>query len=453
MKFVQIILFFLVSSGFLTAQTSPVDEKILNEASAIFNRTWDQVWPELNYQADPTIIVLPPYIAAYNLPCKHAAWEKKEGYSITQEDPWGLKKEQMNPQFQIEGKLAFVFQVKVNPYQHPLFALVHEKFHSFQFDHFKQGALLKGYPDLFNLDNLALMQIEDKILADWNRTQDPQLIQDWALLNSYRSLFLQKDSLNWEDTQEKMEGLADYVAQGVLPKSAPPNILLSPQAPPSAYVEHAMKWRYYGVGSTLGHMLDSLKVNGWKKRVAEGTSTLREEIDHAVLLDPSLYSVILERYQYEDVKKRIAISIDSYRSKLDQIASAYAKEQGITIQLESPPKTASGGDSQGIFFTHDGTIVTVSDRSQTISDDSTWQMNTNLLPAIYMKNRIKEFKEDENLVVYIDGQPLLVKELLSANKGVIFHSINWKGKYTEFKSTRHGELVTSNGVLEVHLAT
>lgn len=453
MKFLQIILFCLVSSGFLTAQTSPVDEKILTEASAIFNRTWGHVWPDLQYQSQPTIIVLSSYIAAYNLSSKHPAWEQKEGYALTQEDPWGLKKEQMNPQFQIEGSQAFVFQVKVNPYQHPLFALVHEKFHSFQFEHFKQGALLNGYPDLFNLDNLALMQIEDKILAEWNQTHNPELIQDWALLNSYRSLYLQNDSLNWEDTQEKMEGLADYVAQGVLPNSASPNILLSPKAPPSAFVEHAMKWRYYGVGSTLGHMLDTLHVDGWKTRIAEGTTTLREEVDHVIPIDPTQMSMILEKYQYNEVKKRIAVSIDSYRAKLEQIASAYAKESGVTIQLEAPPKTASGGDSQGIFFTHDGTIVTVSDRSQTISDDSTWQMNTHLIPAIYMKKRVKEFKEDENLVVYVDDQPLLVKDLLSSSKGVIFHTINWKGKYTEFKSTRNGELVTSNGVLEVHLAT
>lgn len=431
-----------------------------------------RVWPGYDLTSAPIVLTFDTgHTYAFNLQKGNSQWNtlklNQQEVLYSEEDQWGVNEVSMNPEFPIDNQSAFVFSLQdvQNDPVMPFFTLIHERFHTYQFNHFSQEEGRGSYQDHLNPENLALMQLEELILADFLKTiNQPETAQnhlkDFVAVHKTRVALLQPSSVVWERHQQRMEGLADYVSTKALdefplfPISGKQHLQNTLQS----FVEddnvsdRAIKWRHYAVGATLGYALDFMQAADWKTQVEQGMAldSVLERI--SIVSNEDLNTRIAhvkEKYHFETILTQVSTNLNAYQTHLNGVLKDFAEQKGISIVVHKPSGTeiSGGGSDLHKYYLADGTTLSLENSSISVTSDNQWRVSLNNMPFMLQGDDGKqEFKVEDGLQINLDEENYEMQELIKNNIEKQFTTIAWEGQKSSFGSHGHpGTLRVNDG--------
>lgn len=438
-----------------------------------------KVWPNFDMSQKPVFITYGNgHIYAFNFKPKEGEWKSSrfEDMDIlyTDKDLWGITTSPMQFNFEIENQEAFVFRLDMmpNPQFLPFFVMVHERFHVYQMGHFasEKHIGVGQYTESENPKNLALMQVEEKILLNFlkalvenKRNEAMTHLKTYLAVSKIRRNLLSGESLTWEDRQQMVEGLADYTAAkyldvfGYFGKQVGLNHIIHTMV---AYAQdedisaRALKWRHYGVGSSLAYALDFLNVPDWKIQVEQNValqSILEKHLKISEMEGTALYLQSMQQYEYSHLFHEIHDKIEAYKSMLNKCRTNFDQEAGLVINIQTPPRSgiSAGGYSKGVYSLSDGSMLSIEDTSKISSADSLWNLEFKSIPYLYQTNDgFRRFKDrSESLVLTLDGKICQLKDIKGQKA---FHALTLQGERCRFISNENpGIIYYQDGELKI----
>ena len=167
---------FLYSTSVFGAQKT--EEQVIQKVNQIIQATHSskmrEVWPGFDMTLSPTAIGFGnEHVYTFNLSSSNPVWQQKQidgtDLLFSPQDPWNLTKTPFQAKFPLDGSTAYVFnmdQAQAGA-RKPFHIFVHERFHSYQFEHFNTHREQGHYQDQLNVENLALVQLEEAALGDF----------------------------------------------------------------------------------------------------------------------------------------------------------------------------------------------------------------------------------------------------------------------------------------------
>ncbi len=442
------ILYFLFIAFFIVVNAS-TDEReymdILTKTFQACEQEGEKIWPgfQLNDQ---------PMIFFFNNGNQYA-------FGCTPSDPSKLPP--FHPNFQVNGKEAFVINLDYGNDTRflPLFTFVHERFHLHQFAHFYIGNVLEGnIEDYQNIDQLAWIAIEDRLLYLYLKTKNKDLLKDFIALNKTRRGLLHSSSIGWEDHQQKMEGLADYVSirtfqiANTMPQCDSVEWILKMREKKSSQdtFRNAFKGRHYFVGATLAIALDDCKVN-WKSRIE------KEDISFADLLEElfPMNEKELKKRAYmiknglgwSGARSLIKQKLEEEEEKQKKILSQFEGQEGVEVYMGTPKGHMSSAGRHKLSCQISERKALIEDTSLASSQDQSWTLRFNAFPLLFEDSHgDRLFKLEINTSLEVNGQKTTLKNLLQGlEKEIFFSTLALKEPHCELTSTRPGMLSVDQG--------
>lgn len=415
----------------------------------------EKSWPGFTLSHPIVISFDNGHLYGFQLKNPDKAWQKidKDIWFLAN-DPWGIAHIPFSPFHPLNNEKVMIFHVAKDD-KTALFAVVHENFHLHQFAHFPPPVFSEGYRDHLDPTNLALIEMEEASLIHYLRAKsDPQeFLKDFLAVNQVRQLLMAPSSINWEYHQQLMEGLADYASYrlfetvGLKWPQTPIETLTKPIPNLSDY---AIKWRHYGMGSTLAMALDALKVPHWQETVEKTGKSPGEFLKEAL---PLSASEILDRFDLARIQQHftslhdhILREVAFYTSEVHEHLTAHEKAPGTIIRLSilRNQGSAGGGENLKSYYLPQGGTLALRDTSNSISNDQSWNLKLVNIAHLFIKaGGVREFKLQDDTTIDIDGETLLLNDLAAHPKIKSFFSMSWSSKQGEFHS------VGNEGLLEV----
>lgn len=453
--------------------------QIIADSISALDKQTNQVWPNYAISESPTILTFNNgHVYALNFASNDIGWQKIQVGShqilYSPIDKWGFTHTPMNVRFSIEGQSAFVFQLDMmDDDQLFFFVFVHERFHRYQDEHFRPMPSM-SYKNNFDVENLSLMKLEENILADFIRAKGDSakqldLLKDFAAVNQVRLTFLYPASQIWEGHQQRMEGLADYVSlrlyqsYNVLGFSSELHLrsVLLEHEGDSVVSDRAVKWRHYGVGAALGYALDFLQVPHWKERVEkEGISQI-QILQQSLNLSADEISkrliTVEAAYGYDSLFDQVSEKVTEYQASVHTILKDYERLEGVKVVLERPKRAgiSGGGINQRMVFLEDGSTLSVGDSSLSSTTNNSWKLIFTDVPFLFQKKSgSREFKLEKDTVLILNNKEYKLKELIKQKVILLFDSITWKCKTSEFVAKElSGRVVIQDGKLSIQFSS
>jgi|GEM_PF-2518247 len=479
--FITITVILFGSFGPLSSQEISLKEKafvlkISQTIHSLKNRS-NTIWKNYNLSDTPVIVSFSnEHIYAFNLKSNNPAWkildETETETLFSDTDPWGINKITMQDKFIVDGTETFVFRIDENENNgfadRPVLVLVHELFHRYQFANFKKSDDVGRYEDQSNIENLSMIELEERILIDFlkvPKNEKLEALKNFMAVNQARNQIISKASIKWERFQQVMEGLADYAATEtfdtfpIIEKfdgEKHLQILLSGYIYSEDPQELAVKWRHYGVGAALGKALDFLKVSGWKDRVELGESQGSILEKSIVLSNTEIKKRLAQlknRYKYTELKQNIEKKVNGFREMMEDLRLDYEAQDGFVVLIEKPYEISinGGGSTCGIFHLDYGMTVSVKDKSFSSSTDNTWKIELKEIPFL-LQNRdgSRILKVDHELNMLLDGKAVSIQDLKSSKKERPFKTLSWDCQTSSFESVeREGHIICDDEGLSI----
>ena len=417
----------------------------------------DAVWPGLRLDDAPTVLSFESG-RLYGIGVDPSSpWKKltigNSELLETEQDKWGILKVKLHPGFEMDGQSVFVFQMTHDPSSPQIF--VHERFHRYQFEHFKPVQMVgKGYEDHLNAENLSLLRLEDQLLIEFLQTTDYgtrlELLKDFCAVTAARKQQISLASLAWEDNQQKMEGLADYVAAKMFTGERSVLRAFTGRDSEEDFIDYAVKWRHYSVGATLAFALDFLAVEHWKVQI-EGGANLRALLENALPLPAEEMADRLQAVKmhsgYELLLQRTQDKVQEFQDNLKALVDQYDNQEGALIRLGNPRGLgiSGGGSSEKLYYLADGTTMSIVDRSFSSTVDSAWKLATKQIPFLIQRQGFREFKVEKELRINLNNRYVTLEELLNKPGEYPFDTLAWEGRSLNFSSERHNGVIISDG--------
>lgn len=471
--------FFLI--GFAAFASTPFHEKaairgILETMQCLSeNKNTNDIWPGYALSGSTLVHLQNGHVYGFGISGEDSRWtrfvERAGSYYYSGQDFWGLKDIPLSFSHPFEGKNAFVIKLDIPGQidERSFIILVHERFHVFQFENF-QGIVPGEYRKHLDIENQALIQLENFILLDYLKTREADLLKDFAAVNSERHRVLDADSIKWENLQQRMEGTAEYVqtqtyirCPNIIPafngiefltKRAEKNLKDSTEL-----VLNSIKWRHYQVGAILGIALDQLSVVNWKSTVAEGRS-LTELLKNKLGLDDSEQKKRLENakraYNFASLEEAAKISVRDYEKNISSQYELYRDLSGqeIILNTEAAQGCTSGGFAKDSLYLPDGGLFET-DLTGNIRCPGT-EISFNKIPFKISTTTAHKFKVDSKTKAVIDGKTFNLDQLKALKAPMEFSNIDFEESHTSlhFKGSGLLKLQQESLVLQFsHLKT
>lgn len=477
-KFITLLLILVINSSFISFQNeeekAPIE--ILASTFEVFEtKDINPVWPKFELKSLPTIIHFENgHIYSFGLP-QNDKWEtitvKGQKFQFSDKDPWGVTKVMMHPGFMVEGKKSFIFKMNagMKDLTLPILTFVHERFHLHQFSYFnRDGEKSGGYSKEWDEQNQVFIGLENWLLEQFLiEKENPsrlELIKDFIAVNSARQKLLDPSSVTWEDLQQRMEGLADYVCLKTFATfpllkdfNAETIMLKMRQNKTSVHysvVNDAIKGRHYFVGAALGFALDFCKAD-WKLKTEQG-APLREILAQSLALTSVEMETRVEKIKNSLVYSRISESIkeklSQEKGEIDGIIARYNILDGIQVRVGRPQQPFSGGGrNHKSVQMGNGKTVSIRDISFSSSRDNKWKLKFKDIPLVFEDNHGgRIFKMDGQTSIQIDDEKFSLKDLMKESKSLSFSSIKWEGTQCELHAELPGTLECSEDQVLIH---
>ncbi len=456
----------------LEQDASSPEQKIIRSIMSItqysHQHSNNAVWPGYDLTQTPILISFDNgHVFIFNHPASQVEWQTLniQGSLVqySPQDLWGIGKTAFNPHFLFEGKSTYLFNMQkaIQDPKKPLHVLVHERFHQYEFEHFNPPPILGNYQDHLNPENLALAKIEEVLLKEYMQSKDEgsksELLRDYIAVNTMRRLIIQFPSVTWEDHQQVMEGLADYVGYkmaevlqlvpGFDARRELSQALLK-EFRGKDYSDHAIKWRHYSIGAALGYILDDLKIPQWKRRIEVGQASLQQILDEAVPMSiqeiEHRFEKALLTYGYDSLFERVAATTHKFELEIQTMIDGYEQLQGVVVSIGNPGKGLSGsGYNDRMLYLPDGSTLSINDNLQSLSEDNDWQLKLQNIPYLFKKGSgDMEFKVDSSCTIVIDQESYTIKQWISELRQKPFKHVSIKGANIEFVSSDTGGILS-----------
>lgn len=477
-KLLSLSIILLISFiSLFSVETMDKEAATLKKVAAILKYSQKQmdIWPGYDLTETPVVITFDNgHVYVFNMESANPSWTKQQiaGLNVlySEKDHWGLTQSSFQPQFPLEGQSAYVFNLDHETAK-TFHIFVHERYHRYEFGNFRPGPMSNAYQDHLNGENIALGKLEERILADFMNTQGKPLVQmehlrNFVAVNSIRRGLITPKSRNWEDNQQKMEGLAEYVGYQMLDRlklfpayngGKELALDLENEVSNTDYSDHAIKWRHYSVGAAMGYALDFLKVPHWKSQIEKGDKSLLELLQEAV---PLSSEDILQRfdqskiaYGLDSTLEIVAQCVHKFEEEIASHMKSYQKSPGVILEVGRPRVGLSGtGSNQRLLYLANGSTLSLTDTLSSTSEDNLWRLSLEKVPYVIKKGAgMIEFKVEPETIISIDNQTYTLQELLSQSGEKPFTHIEVHGKNSNFVSDEHEGWVdiNDNGVVTI----
>ncbi len=422
-----------------------------------FNEHPNVIWDSFNFNDGPIVVHNgTPELLAFNLYPQEEHWEKVTDLAhlawITRHDAADLHHIGFHPSYPIENKLAFVYGFKSDYSMHDrnYQAFVHEKFHGFQFLHFKNIFIQDSmYQDHLNTDIQQLLFFENKalaaLLADLSSVEN---MKDVIAVYETRRPIMQEKSRVWEDWQLRMEGIAEYVDVDTFLKL--PILDVSPlqlldyytqrnfswlSSEPINVVDSAIKWRNYSVGAISALALDELKIDDWKEKVEQGATPMELLSTHFNLNKNEIknrFKRIKSKWNDPSYLQKIADEIQAYNNILDAIGNEYERTPGVEIQWKIFSLCPSGANMDKSYYLANGGMVSLNMTTHQACYEDNGSFNLEMIkqPIVYENNHKEGQRYKVAGSILIDGQPFSELPNIGVFKQFDINSATVKLSYT-----------------------
>jgi len=344
------------------------------------------IWPGYDPLETPLIVKYPDVTYGYGDASEFTGWQEIKNDSCTAymaPKSFTPPASPMVPIFNFGQSKAFYFNMGMK--QHIslwlLTAVVHERFHRYQWEHFPNFFSLLGndFTNHTDVDVVTVTLLENKQLSSFIQTGSSNALFDYVSLASIRDSLLSSSSRKWELYQQIAEGTATFVQLKAFTNQPLPFGLnfhevwknkMQEELSPGLGVDGIIKWRHYAVGSILYQVINKNSKNeDWK-------------IDIESMSAGSIFKLldIFESTPESDLRKRSeeirssneAVSIGNQSAGLiqkykNEIQSLLSKSEKLPYQfvLHLEDKDCSGGGqtSRTYYLPTGGTLSTDSESS------------------------------------------------------------------------------------------
>ncbi|RYZ86337.1 MAG: hypothetical protein EOP04_14085 [Proteobacteria bacterium] len=272
--------------------------------------------------------------------------------------------------FDVGGAKGFYFDLTIKDEitASLLSAVVHERFHRFQFEHFSQNLdlLHSAFTDHLQTPLVANVYAQNKKLTTYLKSGDVNDLKDFLAL---RSTLIGKhtgSSELWVTNQARFEGTATYVQLKAMQlieakfKWGYTKIwadTLVDDLSLSRGVDGMIKWRHYSVGGALLQFLDSMSLDeSWKNTIQvqplisfHSLVLGKLEMKSTEINRRSL--AIRKSIEFKRLELQAGQDIRSYQSEID-VRYQELSSQKFVILVKGPKKIAcsGGGFSQRTYY-------------------------------------------------------------------------------------------------------
>ena len=433
----------------------------------ILKKNQEKIWEGYNFTNQPSVLVLwDSTILAFHLHSENPQWQKiDDNLQTSSIDHWKVTKLPMQADFPIDGKKAFLFHLQDAKIDTGLRIFVHERFHVFQHEHFVNTQNIQPKLSNYeNIENLTLAFLENRMLIDFIQGNRNSLepLKNFLTLHSIREKLLSEDTIAWEDEQQRMEGLAEYVSHrtlelaGTYPKQEIIISLLQDERNPENK-DFTIHRRHYGVGAVLAMALDYMKVEDWKNKIQNNKQSLVSMLRSAVVLSDDeiqeRFKVIKLRYRYDKIFSTLTTVSEHLKNEIAVMLEEYHKTDGIVVEVNVPPqvKCMGGGTNLGMLFVDNGSRLIIADTSTTSTEDDKWMISLKQMPYHFQcTNGTRVFKESKLLEFTIDNQKRTLESLLVLKEAVPFQTLKWEGDRSSFHSVEYpGKISVQDGKVSI----
>jgi hypothetical protein len=468
---------FLGFAGEISPKETDFVQKI-SQTITHLHENQNLVWKSYSLSDTPVIITFSnKHIYAFNLKSNNSLWQKitigNSTVLFSSVDHWGVTDVTMQDKFLVEDQESFVFTINETELQgfqdRPILVLVHELFHRYQFAHFNNSQDVGEYRDRSNVENLSLINLEQRILVDFLRgtkEQKVEALKNYAAVNETRKKLVHKSSIKWERFQQVMEGLADYASIETFDQfSVIPNFngekhlqfLMAGYIYSEDSQELAVKWRHYGVGATLGFALDFLEIEGWKDQIETKGESQGSILEKAIQLSDNEIATRFKNakvnYGYDSIYESENKKVSGFTEMLDELMADYQADDGFVVTIERPQEVGinGGGSSCGIYHLENGLTVSVKDKSISSSTDNLWKIELKEIPFLFQNGRgARIIKVEHDLQVIIDGKTYSLDALKNNPEIHTFKTLSWSCQTSAFESSeREGKIVCDDRGLSI----
>lgn len=423
------------------------------------------IWPHFRLTDKPIICHFRNgHVYAFGLVRYSSLWEKRlvQHYPILVCPHYPISLMPFNPDFSLEQQQVFIFGLNDDPSFFPLLTLIHEYFHLYQFQFFYPEKVKEAVAeDYQNVDLLTWMELEHRLLVLFLQTQNSngklQYLKNYLAVSQTRRQHLHFNSIHWEDHQQKMEGLADYVSIKTfqifsgIPFFNPEEFLLKMRHKknknPISSAQDRLKGRHYFVGAVLGWALDFCEVKDWKLKIEAGAS-LQAILEEALYLPEREKQECLAEVQktlnWKEIRKQVNQQLEKERKEKEEILKTFNSQDGIVLHIGIPSGHMSAGGRHQKSYQWGQKKVLLKDNSIAISQDQSWMLRFRNIPLVFEEepSGMRIFKlQSDDIILCLDNKELQIEEILKGDRQQIpFFSLSLKSQYCELDSKRSGIL-------------
>lgn len=424
------------------------------------------VWPGFDLQKTPSVVHFESgNLYAFNLELEKGSLlsDSNPLISFSTDDLWGIKEKKMQPNFPIGDQHAFIFGINSNilDVERPILTFVHERFHLHQFEAFhRPEERFARYMDEWNETNQVLIGVENWLLTEFLKEKRIESLKDFVAISLYRREIIEVPTHAWENLQQRMEGLADYVSfktfeiYPILESFDAARYILESRenklSGESSILTDAIKSRHYFVGATIGFALDFCEVQGWKEEAEKGVP-LQLLLAQAFNLSDTEIDQRINRLQasidYAQIQHDVLGVLAYEKEKIQSSIEAYQAVEGIVVGLAVPRKPISGGgDVQQRCYIGKGITMNIRDTSISTSQDQDWQISFKKIPYMVEDQRgVRTFKLSPQTALKIDEAMIDLHMLQQEDRVISFNSLEWDDNHSAFACTLPGKLHIKEG--------
>ena len=464
MKLALISLLMVFSSLIGVNQEHEIVKKIEGIIKATHDPKFQEVWPSFDFSSQATLATFRNgHLYALDFTSDDPSWERErigdQTILYSPKDTVSASQFPFQPNFKLEGKATYAFSMEpilkgdMNSYH----VFVHERFHTHQFKHFPRQRH-GHYHDQWNPENLTLVKMEEKALIHFFKgkgEERKEFLKDFIAIHQMREALIHPDSIQWENHEQTMEGLAEYVSFKLF-DTFPELQVRDGQAKLIQVLEtyeqnpevaaRVVKWRHYGVGAALAYALDELEVKDWKKMVEEQGVSMVDLLQAALPMSAAeaeerFQNWIGGAYDYEKSTKIVEKGVKNYFQAVENTLKNFDEREGIFVSIAAPRTVAISGQGKTDrqVSLPNGTQVSLRDTSTFTTSDRNWRLDLKEHPQVFQTYfGSREFKCDTQAKIWVDGKEQALSKIAQMGQEKrSFKSLRIEGKGTSFESSTH----------------
>ena len=303
-----------------------------------------------------------------------------------------------------------------------------------------------------------MQELENRLLIDYLQQGKSDCLRDFIAVNQSRRLKMHRETIRWEDHQQKMEGLADYVslrafeAFPILPMFDVKKALLHMREKKTiglpSLLQDAVKGRHYFVGAVLAFALDAYGVSDWKTKVETENASLQQLLERVLATDSKRvmerFKQIKQRAGWNEIVHGIAQTLAKEKKEQEEWKVKFDTLEGVTIYFQRPSGHMSAGGKHGQSCQLDPfRKILAEDDSTANGQDESWVLRFKKIPLVIENKRGERwFKLEPTLILEVDGKSYQLKEMmLRSSSHMPFSTLSFVHSTCEFHASRPGRLV------------